>query len=497
MKILEKVKKIMASISYSTEEKALWGRRRDAIWALCDAIYSRVDHLTTAEMPRKATIQQLLNRLKQFGGTQFKFFDEGFSTSSKIELLPRQNQTEGFSVSYTFGTLIDQISNDLVTIQRAQEQRMSSTAAATLTIADRIAYHALLQVSHLLEQPSTVLTYFHKSPDTRVVPYAPVALVGIPATCYFLHLDPSGTGVLRDLLAIPHELGHHLYWNGSKDTIQNQLRFLPLEQLSNLPDWLRFWLEEIFADSVSCIIGGPIAALSFQDLQSQARNDWLLRDDGVYPVPALRPFIYSEILKQMGMQSAADKLAQRWQKVLENRGLITSIEPAQEHLTFTPFSGEGPILFRLALEQIAAVVGAILPIFEDVNPAERWSSDIGEDVDLTNEEDVEGLYAQFAQQVIHPFLTPEQPVIDFDPQWPERKWYDWVRNRGVQYDNLQSFVVLNRVSIAQDPLITILQNWEEGQLDDLIKLPPENWELILEFAGWSTEGPTDGNLSGG
>ena len=55
-----------------------------------------------------------------------------------------------------------------------------------------------------IERLSVALTYLQKSYETRVIPYAEVCLIGIPFTSVRL---------TEDLLAIPHEVGHYVFWN--------------------------------------------------------------------------------------------------------------------------------------------------------------------------------------------------------------------------------------------------------------------------------------------
>jgi hypothetical protein len=355
-------------------------------------------------------------------------------------------------------------------------------------------------VSHLFQEPQTVLTYLQKSPDVRVVPYAPVALIGIPRTCHPLQML-SPQGMIRDLLAIPHELGHHLYWNGqdSTSTNNNQLRHSrPINRLEpSNPAWLAAWFEEIFADIVTCVIGGPLAALSLQELQLQARNDWLLVDDGVHPVAAFRTYIYIETLKAMKMETSAAKLTERWCKKLTDRGLVSSGNDPLDHLRFLPSTKEVQVTFRAALDQMIPLIEELVPLFQSERAP--WSADIGATIDPTDDGKVDQLYEEFERWVPATFIdgqTPSNQQIDraLDLHWEPKGWLALVAKRGVDFEIVQAIKPGKRQSSQE--VNNLLGNILAGE-SIAEPLPYEEWIKILEFAGWSTEGPTDGNLSGG
>ena len=73
----------------------------------------------------------------------------------------------------------------------------------TLEDVDKLTYAGLKMLRPYLstEETFTVLTYFRRSANVRVLPYAPVALIGVPLTG--IGLSTEG-GVSTDLLAIPH-----------------------------------------------------------------------------------------------------------------------------------------------------------------------------------------------------------------------------------------------------------------------------------------------------
>ncbi len=509
-------------INATQEERAEWQRR----YAAVDAALRQTEALLTdpqVTFTRKATIAGVVKQLRAFGEKQFAFFDEGFHRPDPFFTLS-DDPLQGVAAQYVFGTIIDQIAHDSSVLDQIEMQRRDQRYAATLAVADRVAYDALGYVSHLLNTPSTVLTYLQKSPDARVIPYAPVALIGIPRTCHPLQAT-SPQGVVRDLLAIPHELGHHLYWNGHEaEDSGKQLRHQPpINRLQpDKPAWLAAWFEEIFADVVTCVIGGPLAALSMQELQLQARNDWLLVDNGVHPVAAFRTYIYLVALEAMGMPTAAAKLTARWHKKLTDRALVSPGRDPLDYLCFLPSTNEAPLTFRAALERMRTLIVALVHLFQSgaasadrntlsacagVQPSNNgrspWSADLSADADLTNDAEVEALYQQFEQCVLDTFTdgqTTSNQQIDskLDPYWKPENWLELVAQRGVTFEIAEEVVNRRRLPSSQF-VIDQISRWYSREPQDPKDIPLEfaEWIKILEFAGWSTEGPTDGNLSGG
>ena len=191
--------------------------------------------------------------------------------------------------------------------------------------------------SEKLLDNSSAITYHRQTATSRVVPYAPVALIGVPVTSLL---------ETRDLLGIPHEFGHYLYWNRLRqegernlrdnwicdDTFRTAIDDLPLD--ANDP--VRTWEEEIFADVVGCMIGGPVAALSLQDLQRTVSYEAFFSREGVHPTPAIRPLICLAALEAMpsaaedleAMPSAAEDLEGRWRETLcEDYGILIDKHP--------------------------------------------------------------------------------------------------------------------------------------------------------------------------
>ena len=161
-------------------------------------------------------IIQLLKCLQAFAAGQFQFFYYGFRPAAgiaegdcnpgeRMDGDPILEEWDEFPPEDILTAIIEQTSHDLALIQRAADQRMSSSPRMreTLADADKLAMVALRPAWQygIIDKPDAVLTYFEKAAEFYNIPYAKVALISIPLTA---------ATVRQDLLAIPHEAGHRL-----------------------------------------------------------------------------------------------------------------------------------------------------------------------------------------------------------------------------------------------------------------------------------------------
>lgn len=285
---------------------------------------------TTADS-RQADLQELLTRLKSFSQAQLDYFQTA---------VPEANYLH----RYPIAAIISQISNDLEVIERATYQRQADTPnnfKETLALADKLAMRALKPAQSWLEPGVTPITYIHKSPMMRVIPYAPVALLGIPYTTLAsagvdvpdIGHDPAQS-VWQDFMAIPHEVGHYVFAHAhipdpANPAVKKPLVVELVERLKGYsfaknPD-VRRWLEEIFADVYGGMLGGPIMAIDFQDLQLNRSMGEFTADDAEHPIPYLRPFIYQTVLDEYFTPPYRDPVRNRWKAELGKRAYIPQI----------------------------------------------------------------------------------------------------------------------------------------------------------------------------
>lgn len=335
----------------SESNMTIWQKRRQALGdSIREAlpknarIVETASELSTAQysIPGLSTLETLAECLDIFTQEQFNFFHKGFFGKNGYTLIPSREYPEDF----VFKVILEQSAEDLEAIRRIADQRRSPTMRPSLENADKLAWSVLAPIvgrDKLIDEkgvnPSTtVVTYFQKAVTIRVIPYAPVALIGIPFTTISKSLG-------RDYLAIPHEVGHYVYRHvklaGGRSIPQTLGKSL-LDK--DCPRWVRRWKEEIFADVYGCLIGGPVTALSIQDLMLQTSRAPIIQtpgeyyygqfaeDDGIHPVPVLRPYVYTKTLRKrmlswVGTLDPAP-LVKKWTTTLDElwNNLLTNLD---------------------------------------------------------------------------------------------------------------------------------------------------------------------------
>lgn len=465
------------------EDPMIWKQRWHALDEMMDALQIRVDAANLSASNRRPPIlRTLLAGLRAFAKAQFAFFYDGFGAQKFIQLQPGKLK---YSTDYALRVTINQIADDIDLIQRLTEQcitaevmgKAQSKLSKTLNQADRLAYDALQPMLNPQEPSLTVLTYFQKAVNVRIIPYAPVVLIGIPLTC----LETA-----HDFLAIPHEVGHYLYWNHvvakTKEAQPQIIKQFLKEELSTKfgkRELWRAWEEEIFADIYGCLVGGPVMALSNQALQSQQPMDMFFpkqRADGAYPFPVVRPYIYTQVLKKIGMAAIAAQLDDHWHQSLDKTwGIqVNSRDALAAHPRLAAFDMSRFLAFVDAMTD--HVLQAILPITNVDQQSNRWFTPLGADEPVTR------LYDQFAQAMPTRSVPDHKLASDYPQVW-------------------QNFLVDRRYEAAlriKEAKATnqFPNNWPDLALDEAseaamapVVIPGRPWKAVVELDGWTTEGP--------
>lgn len=325
-------------------------------------------------MPRHDKLEKVIDALKNdFNAGHFIYFTTP----------PPPDVTE-FTKNYAQRVALTRIEADFRVMEQVVSQRLlypnGSPMRKPLDIADKLAHCAFKCAStgnnNLLSLPPAVFTYFHKGARARVIPYATVAFVGIPTFCQ---------GVKQDFLAIAHEVGHFLYWHSIID------RLIPDENTDhtkNFPDYIKRWMEEIVADVVGCIIGGPVLALAFQDIELATTETQFYEDDGKHPPPIVRPLIYIEALEQLDSTKYSEtikKLKERWEPHYD-----------QTKDVIEEYDTGDSIPVNAILTEFNKVVTTILSVLPtDFKNIPCWSLASGDSDDLSPDDEVEKLYERF------------------------------------------------------------------------------------------------------
>ena len=310
-----------------------------------------------------------------------------------------------------------------------------------LETADQLAQLALnFAADNELIPTSAAITYGNKSPHIRTLPYAQLALVGVPFTS-------AVAG--RDLLATPHEIGHYVYWNSPG--LAADLH----SKLAAQPAWCSRWQEEIFADVFGCFVAGPIIGLDFQDILLDNSLERFVSDDGEHPVEAIRPYAYSFVLAELGFSRAADALNKRWAAQLQARN---------DPVSFIPFGGGAPVSLAEGRERLERFTRQILAYLIDtrgVRPGQYWSQD------LSGGEELNQLYEQFD------------------------RWIGDSRSRTV----LELLEKDDTVGVGVEGALVnkrrrgSTQTWIDDLKQQTGPLPPTAWLPVLSANGWTVKGP--------
>lgn len=155
-----------------------------------------------------------------------------------------------------------------------------------------------------------IVLYFEKIGKAKRYPFGNTYLIGIPLIDAYRD----------DWMAIPHELGHHIFWNARfsdedktilpmrgtnflQEEINDAMRKLELAQddpaRKSIQKILDDWTEEIFADVVGSRIAGKefvTAAWSRISRKVDEKKNLFL-SDGQHPVPYLLPYIRASAAK--------------------------------------------------------------------------------------------------------------------------------------------------------------------------------------------------------
>ena len=205
------------------------------------------------------------------------------------------------------------------TIQRRWNKHLDgrfyiSEQALELLIMDKLAIKAIAPFQHLLSEDQdhlAVITYLSEKTHIHHLPYAKQFIViGLsydrvpPAASLFDGTTFIGKNFpASELMAIPHEIGHHVYQHGK---LKDGKTFPQItEQFQDNPYYQ--WCEEIFSDLYGCIVAGPLSALSMQALLVSIDRQRVWKDDEEHPTPLLRVFILAEMLRVLHDLESTEK----------------------------------------------------------------------------------------------------------------------------------------------------------------------------------------------
>jgi hypothetical protein len=492
---------------------ALWEQRYAGLAEILKTLQEQVNQTEPSDdILRQGTFSGLLGKLSEYAEAQFKFVYQGPDPNSGPG--PRFEPSLRYPADFVLKSTIDQVAFDLVVIQSAWYQRtlaQNNTAMKrTFEIADQLAYCALLPaIRHKLipfeAEEVTALTYFQKAPHIRMIPYASVALIGLPFSA-LAEYDGNGTsdvGNAVDLLAIPHEIGHYVYQHGSSKNsrLQNAL----YQALQGQPEWLYNWAEEIFADVYGCLVAGPVMVRDFQDLARAADVASLLDDDSDHPMPVLRPLLYCDTLRLFAHDASGDAAVKQQ--------LLAIAEEAEGRWDeFRGKRGDKEIAERRNLIKDAIAATLHILVGPDKLSVERlWSQPASES---SGKEEYDCLYERFHEAVTTGDLfkrlgDQEEPPVSTTPpelnkDWltpldklPTLRWLKQTRNsaaeardRARRTANAEGEAKEERPELVKGKAQEERAQAAEGRHQHE-RIPTEVWTLVVSMNGWATDGPVN------
>ncbi|MCA9954776.1 MAG: hypothetical protein H6657_02090 [Ardenticatenaceae bacterium] len=413
----------------------------------------------------KETIQlqyclDLLDALEKFSHEGFKFFKEGYYTKKDLSI------SRNVPPRMIMRTLIDQASIDLSVIQHAINQRrrrddgLATLQGTTLTMADELSKMAIGRAvdAGYLPKNTRVITYLARAIRSRLVPYSPTLLISIPYSA--LH---SGTHPSRNFLAIPHEVGHHLFWNGTQPESKRPMREHLLKKASeagiSAGDWRLNWLEELFADSYALVLNGPVIVLDFQDMLDDDMSAHFREDTDKHPIPAIRPFIQTKILRQLTDQNGkalytheCDQLDKNWKTWIKEHPLKAS---------FALIDHPQPVLGQAILDELTPLITVILDTMVDILPTKK------EFTGMNITDDVSQLYTEFQGY--------KMPDDDLE-----------LVNRFLEGNATDEEVT---AILTSNPKISFKKHIAAETRQKPEKIKTAEWMQLLRSYGWSNEGP--------
>ncbi len=482
----------------------LTGNPSRAIEGMLDSLDSALALLAGLDYPRLETVTELSARLKQFGRQQFDFFSAGFTGTPEYAL----EHSRAYPPSAVLARIVRQVGEDAEIILRAAEQRRIPNLRAALDLADRLAYRALLAARPVLRDPSstaetvedyTVLTYFQKSAEIRVLPYAPIALIGIPMTVLN---EP------RDFLAIPHELGHFVYFNRRiNHAVETANRHYAD---SNAFD---SWQEETFADVLGSLVAGPVMAYDFQELaKNYGRLQFAAADGHGHPPPFLRPLIYTQTLRlndKAKWGKLADALDESWTAYVLGRwrdsfpetnaknikdfyAAVARVKPQdKERKKFARTLAEtrkyvDVVGRRLALKKpLEELVALAYDKLVGTRP-EDWSGKPAEMLRALGKREGD-LDRWFKARLRNPLPAPPE----LKPISPEKIWDDWVEQEELLQGKTLRWQIADapalplQIGVGKDP--SHLGNQMHNPLPARGKRSDLTWQLLWLASGWVTD----------
>jgi len=307
-----------------------------------------------------------------------RFFAHQYSSFlSEVTIDP--TEADEFSPTKLRSQALERVLEEWDTIRHALEQRENPRYQDTLVDLDQLAFECLSPLFDDKTLEKGVFAYFHKLFDIKRFVFSRTPLIGAPFSA--LHSP-------EDWLAIPHEVGHYIFWNGTKTfssfnefylALQDQVVSVINHSMSNritgrvfhhkgavFQIWLN-WMNEIFADVFGTLVAGPAFAWS---MQSRLRAEISLRDllhnheDLEHPDPFIRPFFHIHTLREMAQQKEIDvEFANQLKSTADSLERSWRGSWPEDVTTRLPTPGSIGSMEQVLQEEVPGVVSVVLDAY--------------------------------------------------------------------------------------------------------------------------------------
>ena len=346
--------------------------------------------------------------------------------------------------------------------------------------------------ANIVQKDVIIIPYLQKAPSIRIVPYANVAMIGLPYWLSKLRPDAfTFTQTLaQDLLAIPHEVGHFVYWHGLKSGpykgkhVQAGLaRWLKRHILDKyeIPDKdeelfkvLTRWGEEIFADVYGAFAAGEESVQSLMNmLLDYHRPEQFLDIEGAHPAPFFRPYSALAALRVLATRAdheqynllpadsgITDQFLQEWKSKMDSSIKQKDIVGSQVHRLFgnTPPTDSKKQAFVSKMSSIMEEMGTYIieNLLDDNGSQNKLVSNTTQRINVVE--------AKWVREHLNGVNSEKLNTLPFEISW--QKWLDTL---------YEEYEALDLAKYASDP-------------------KDRYWVVAMNAGGW-TEGPGTGGTS--
>jgi hypothetical protein len=284
-------------------------KRRDALLGLATIWKDEFSAIPEAQRP--TSLIAMLEEFVRFGRRYFDFF---VPVDEEEPLSQRELQA--------LNTALGRLQREWTSLDQACGQRKIDQFRIVLERADKQAQIYYDRFRGLKTPEVTPVTFLEKRYAITRYVFTPFPLISIPFQYFNNH---------EQWQALAHELGHYIYFNSATlanfEKAQMLLRnailaalderatdFTAYDRTTRLVKIWMNWEEETFADTCGTLLSGPPFVASAQQLARESAVaapdpviDFVM-DDGVHPLPYLRPLIGFHVLEWLVDQEPDEKV---------------------------------------------------------------------------------------------------------------------------------------------------------------------------------------------